>query len=565
MNFLDLTIVFLIAFILGYLVNLLKQPPLIGYILAGTILGPLVFNKIQSVGVLEELAHIGIAFLLYIVGLHLNEKEIKELGPRPLLIGFLQIFLTSIVSFLIFFKFFPLITSIILSIALSFSSTIIIVKLLSDKEEIDELYGKILISILLIQDIVAAIFLITIDSLKSSESNNLLISILFLVFKAIGLIFILRIIVNKFINKIFNKIAKNQELIFLFSIAWCFCVASLFTITGFSLEIGSLVAGILLASSPYQLEISSRIKPLRDFFLVIFFLLLGLKINKINLTDFVILELMLLITLFLKPLITFFILKFFKYSEQVRFLSSISLGQISAFSLIIVLLAEEYGLINSDIVTLVTITMIISISISSYLIKYNFKIFHFLVDKGFIKYNNNYFEVPKESPNIVIFGYDRIGFSLFRMIKKLNKSYLIIDYNPSIIQKLKRNHIKCLYGDANDLNLLEDINFSKTKMVISTIPIYEINKLILDHVKKKNKDTVIILTSHKIQQSLDLYNAGADYVILPHFLGGEYVATFLENNFDNLEELLKEKIKHINELQKRKKEGIEHPTHKNSD
>jgi len=435
-----------------------------------------------------------------------------------------------------------------LSVAISFSSTILIVKIISDKGEIDELYSKILIAILLIQDIFVAIFLIAINSF-TLHSKNFVLAILFLLFKLIGIIVVLKLFVDYVLEKMLDQIAKNQELMFLFSVVWCFLIGTLFSLGGFSLELGSLIAGILLASSTYQPEMSSRIKPLRDFFIVLFFLLLGLKIRSISSGDIILIEILLLVIFILKPIVSYYI--------------TISLGQVSAFSIIIIFIASQNHLIPSDIETVMTVVIIFTMAISSYLIKYNFNLFYFLVKLGIIKYKS----LPKginkeESPSIIIFGYDRIGFSLFSMIKKLNKSYLIVDFNPAIIEKLKRNHINSIYGDVSDIDLLESINFEKTKILISTIPNFEISKLILKYVKNKNKDLVIILTSHKIQESLELYNLGADYVILPHFLGGEYIATFLENNYDNIGELLKEKIKHISELQKRKKEGFEHPEYK---
>jgi len=562
MNFVDFTLIFFLAFLFGYLVNLLRQPPLIGYIIAGAILGNIFQHQLGNISTIEELSHLGIAFLMYIVGLHLNSKEIKEMGFKPMLIGLLQVLITSIVSFVILINFVNIVTTIILSVAISFSSTILIVKIISDKGEIDELYSKILIAILLIQDIFVAIFLIAINSF-TLHSKNFVLAILFLLFKLIGIIVVLKLFVDYVLEKMLDQIAKNQELMFLFSVVWCFLIGTLFSLGGFSLELGSLIAGILLASSTYQPEMSSRIKPLRDFFIVLFFLLLGLKIRSISSGDIILIEILLLVIFILKPIVSYYIIKFFKYPVQVSFLSSISLGQVSAFSIIIIFIASQNHLIPSDIETVMTVVIIFTMAISSYLIKYNFNLFYFLVKLGIIKYKS----LPKginkeESPSIIIFGYDRIGFSLFSMIKKLNKSYLIVDFNPAIIEKLKRNHINSIYGDVSDIDLLESINFEKTKILISTIPNFEISKLILKYVKNKNKDLVIILTSHKIQESLELYNLGADYVILPHFLGGEYIATFLENNYDNIGELLKEKIKHISELQKRKKEGFEHPEYK---
>ncbi len=559
----ELSAVFIISFIVAFLAAWLKQPPILGYIIAGTILGPLFLNIIKSEELFTKLSHIGIAFLLYIVGLHLNPREIKKIGYKAFKITFLQIFITTILSFAILKFFIPFLQALISAFAISLSSTIIILKIISDKNESEELYSRILLGILLVQDLFATLFLITLSSInRGGNTWEFLLKLALLSVKIILTIIILRILINLVFHKLIDRIAKSQELLFLFAISWCFFISSLFFYSGLSMEVGALIAGVLLSTSPYRLEISSRIKPIKDFFLILFFLLLGIKVTNLEANSLWLIAVLTIIVIVIKPLIVWLILKYYHYSKEVRFLTSTALSQISEFSLIILILGESYHLISKTLLSTITIVTILTIIYSSYIIKYNNEIFHYLVRKGILKYTFKPTLKEDSHYDIIIFGYDRIGFSLLKMIKKLNKRYLVIDYDPDVITKLKRNGISCIYGDANDVSLLDTLTYHKTKLVISTIPDYETNKMILKKIREKNPSTFIILTSHNIDKALDLYKKGADYVILPHFLGGEYVSSLIGKHFSNLNEILKEKIKHINELEKRKREGLEHPEYK---
>ena len=586
--FFELSIVMALVLLVSFFMNKIKQPLLIGYIFTGLIAGPLFLNILSSTKGYETFSHIGIALLLFIVGLHLNLKLIKEVGIVSLVTGVGQVVFTSIVGFIIsYFLGFSIVSSMLIAVCLTFSSTIIIVKLLSDKKDIDTLYGKISMGFLIVQDLIAVIMLMAISAfLIPSDGSS--ISLMFLKTTITILIaLVLTYILAKFVlPKLLKSIAKSTELLFIFVISWCLGVAAFFDYLGFSLEVGALLAGVALASSSYQFEISSKIRPLRDFFIVMFFILLGSQmvppiegieevgyIEKLGLIGDAFSPIILpalVLSLFVlvgNPLIVLILMSILGYSSRTGFLAGLTVAQISEFGLILAMLGVQAGFLSMQELAMITLVGIITITGSTYMIlngNYLYNKFEPILKKFEKKKTkeSNYSKLQNKHYETLIFGYDRIGYSLLKSLDKLQKSYLVIDYDPEVIRKLKAKKINCLYGDASNIDFLEDFKFEESKLVISTIPDYEINTVLLATIREKNKKNNVILTSNNIDDALDLYKQGADYVILPHFLGGNYVSTLIENNYEDFSEILKEKIKHINDLKERKSFGHEHPRSK---
>ena len=525
--FIQLSIILLVAFLVSYLVKTLKQPIIIGYIIAGVLLSPFIIKIGASTDLIHSFSQFGIAFLLFIVGLHLNPKIIREIGGPSLVVGLGQIIFTFAVSFIIAFKLLDLnlITSSYIGIAIAFSSTIIVMKFLSDKSQLDSLYGKISIGVLIIQDLVAVGVLMFISSVgKNSEIvskgiNGVLIGV--------GLIVVLFLVGYFILPRITKSVAKSQELLFLFSICWCFVVAAIFSYLGFSMEIGALVAGVILSVSPYVTEISSKIRPLRDFFLIIFFIILGLQIQVSNFGKILVNALIFsAVALFVKPFIIMFLMKGFGYTKRTNFLVGVTLSQISEFSVIVLGLGVVMGHILPEIANTIILTLVITILISTYATMYSEWIylktarFWDFFEKKRIREKRKERKLKKKY-DVILFGYNRIGFSILTSLKKIKKRYLVIDYNPDIIKDLTKFHIPALYGDAFDLELLEDLPLDELKMGISTIPDLESNRLLLQSIRNVNKKAIIILRAHSIEEALMLYELGANYVLTPHFLGEE--------------------------------------------
>jgi Kef-type K+ transport system membrane component KefB len=485
--------------------------------------------------------------------LQLNLKLIKEVGFISMITGVGQVLFTSIIGMGIsYIMGYSLISSFLIAIALTFSSTIIIVKLLSDKKDLNTLYGKISMGFLIIQDLIAVILLMVLSSYignaQMSTSQIIIKTVLFILASLI-----LTYVLSKFaIPKFLKSISKSNELLFLFVITWCLGISSLFYFAGFSLEVGALLAGVVLASTPYQYEISARIKPLRDFFIVMFFILLGSqmlpvvdnsheldfaeKMGIISETFLPILFPAIVFSLFVligNPLIVLILMTRLGYSSKTGFLAGLTVAQISEFSLIIAMMGKEAGLLTASEVSMITLVGIITITSSTYMILGGNSICNkfqpFLKKFEPKKTKDKKVSTNTKKCDVLIFGYDRIGYSLLETIHKLKKDYLVIDYNPDTIKKLEKRKVNCMYGDANNIELLDELDMGSVEILISTIPDYEINTMILKQFRKYNKTATIILTSNLIDNALDLYSQGADYVILPHFLGGNYVSTLIEN------------------------------------
>lgn len=550
------------AFIVSSIVKALKQPLVVGYIIAGILISPFIIKYGVSQDVIGIFSNFGIAFLLFIVGLHLNPKVIKEIGLSSFFIGLGQMIFTFALGFLVSFGLlgFDILASAYVGIALAFSSTIIIMKLLSDRGQLDSLYGKISIGILIIQDILAIVVLMFISS--SYIGSTFGFFTLKGLVSGIGLIIVLFLVGFLVLPRVTKSIAKSQELLFLFSITWCFIVAALFSYFGFSLEIGALVAGVILSISPYSTEISAKIRPLRDFFIVVFFMILGLNMQLSNVGSIIVDAIILsLVVLIFKPIILMFFMAMFGYTKRTNFSVGTALAQISEFSLIILALGVSVGHISGDVLSTLTITGIITITLSTYMVIYSNDFYKRI--SGFLslfeKQNAKKERKITKSYSTILFGYNRIGFSILKSLKKIRKSYLIVDFNPDTIADLDKLGIPCLYGDAYDSELLEDLPLSKAEMVVSTIPDQETNLLLIESVKATNPNCIVIVRAHSIEEALDFYKKGANYVLTPHFLGGEYVANMIDELKVDEKGYDEERKKHMKMLMERLGEGQEHP------
>ena len=336
--FTEITLLLVLAAAMSMVMRALKQPLIIGYILIGLLVGPSVLGIVESAESIELLGNFGIALLLFIVGLGLNPKVIKEVGKVSLLTGLGQVIFTSAIGFWITTILgYDVMTAFYIAVALTFSSTIIILKLLTDKKEQNKLYGKIAIGFLLVQDVVATFALVIASASGQGELNAQ--EVLLLAAKGIGLVALTLVVSSQVVRRLSTFLARSQELLFLFAIAWGFGIGTLFYEAGFSLEVGALLAGVALASMPYAQEIGSRLRPLRDFFIVVFFIALGAKLNIDNLSGIIWQAVGLsAFVLIGNPIIVMTIMGVLGYKRKTSFNAGLAVAQISEFSLIFMLL-----------------------------------------------------------------------------------------------------------------------------------------------------------------------------------------------------------------------------------
>ena len=549
--FVEITLVLLVAVIVAGIMRLLKQPLIIGYIATGILVSPYLLHIIRSIHEFETFAEIGVALLLFLVGLHLNPNSIRDVGKISLITGLGQVLFTSVIGFLISRLLgFDVITSVYIAIALTFSSTIIIMKLLSDKKDMDTLYGRIAIGFLIVQDLVAVLILIVISSL--SIGGDPLIVMTEALIKGVTLLIILYFIGKLLLPRITHGIAKSQEFLLFFSIAWCLIVASSFLLMGFSIEVGALLAGMALSMSPYRFEISSKLKPLRDFFILMFFVVLGSQLVFTNITEFILPVIIFSVFILIgNPLIVIILMGALGYTKRNGFMAGLTVAQISEFSLILIALGLSVGHLSAEILSLVTFIGIITIAGSTYMIMYSHKIYplispylSFFERKK--KVNEKTF--AKKEYDVILFGAHRIGKEIIRSLKKKKRKFLVVDNNPDTTNLLESKKINHMYGDLDDLELLDEIKVEKAKMVISTVPDTDHNLLLLSFLRNKHSDAISLIVAGHISEAKTLYEAGATYVIMPYTLGGKQTSSMIEKIGLNKKAFLKEQKKHLDEI-----------------
>ena len=563
--FFQIGVMIVLATVGAYFARILKQPLIPAYILAGIILGP-GFHLIQNSEVIKSFEVTGIAFLLFIVGLELSFKHLRDVGKIGFIGGSIQVLLLFAVGFMLAHALgFIGIEAAYVGLIVAFSSTMIVIKLLSDKKELMTLHGKMIIGILLMQDILAIFALTALSSVHDGFNS----ATLFYAFIQAGAILALAYGASRWVFPLmFKYAARSQELFFLLALSVCFIFSIVFSYLGFSIAIGAFVAGVALANLTYNVEIIAKVKSLKDFFSTLFFVSLGLGITIPDLRGILKpLILLTLVVILVKPLVVMFLCSFFGYTKKVSFLTALSLAQVSEFSIIIATLGLELGHISQNLFTITVLLIIITLILTAYFIKFDFLLYSFfsrwLNVFDLMSTGKHLQYLPQKQQDldydVILVGYDRIGYNVLKSLERLKQSFIVIDYNPDLIKRLVSRKIPCIYGDIGDDEIMERLNFKHAKLVISTIPTMEDNKRITKHLRAVNKKAVLFVTANVIEEAMELYKLGADYVVLPHFLGGERVSTLVEEYSTDLKKVIKNKLAHIDELRDRLSLSQEHP------
>lgn len=559
--FVELSLLIALATGMAVVMRLLHQPLIIGHILTGLIAGPLLFNVVQSEETLKLLGEIGVAMLLFTVGLHLSPDIIRKFGRVSVITGVGQVVFTSLAGYFLSLALgFEPLTAFYVAVALSFSSTIIILKLLADKGDLDVLYAKIAVGFLLVQDLIAVLLLLGLPLFSTGSVEPA--AVVRFVLTGATLIGFVALASRFFISKASLFLSESREFLFLFAIAWGVGVAALFQTFGFSLESGALIAGVALASLPARHEISSRLMPLRDFFIVMFFILLGSQMHFADLSGFgstvFILSALVLVG---NPLILMALMGFLGYRRKTSLQTGFTVAQISEFSLILVAMGVSLGHVGDEVLSLVTVIGLITIFGSTYLVLYSDRIYKILAPYLSIFERRDAREprMRHASPSVVLFGCNRLGYDFLEALRESGKEFLVVDYDPENVSLLEHKGVPVEFGDAGDFDFLDSLDFSRTELIVSTIPEAEVNSLIHNTVRQKNSDAAVLVVAHKVIDALSHYDEGVDYVILPHFLGGERAAELaskFHNDRSKYESLRK---KHIERLLLRAAIGHEHP------
>lgn len=545
--FIQLSLVIVLVAIVSMVVRLMKQPLILGYILTGILLGPTIFNAIPKDESFEVFSSIGIALLLFIIGLGLNAGVFRKLGKVVVIAAAMELLVVGGIGFFVSQAFgFGFLDSLLMGLALFFSSTIIIVKILSDRNEQTRLHGQITIGIILLEDIIATVALLFVAAgAKGFEATEL--SLLFL--KGTVLALTLFLVSTKLLPKLSKLFAESQELLFLFTIAWGFGVATIFELSGFSIEVGALFAGVSLAGLPYSQEMASRLKPLRDFFVVLFFIALGSSLDIGHLSGGIVPAIILsAVVILLKPLSIMIALGVFGYTKRTSFKTGINLSQISEFSIILIVLATTAGLVSDNLASIVTLVAIITIATSTYLMQYDNQILQKLEQRfRFFKERLNREEAyePTNKYSLILFGYKKGGHEFVKTFKQMHKKYIIVDYNPEVIDSLQRQRLPYIYGDATDIELLREIGVKSAHLIVSTMTDFMANEQLVKYVHRVNQKTIIVCHADNYEEAVALYRHGATYVMLPHYIGSERISAFIKKHGTNHKAFNEYRQKHL--------------------
>lgn len=551
--FIGLSIIIWAVLLSLRVMKIFKQPMIIGYIIAGTLISIFLPNLLHDNASFESFASIWVSFLLFMVWMELNPVIIKEMGKSTLIAWFLQVFITSVLwVWIALLLWFDITTSVYIWVWFSFSSTIVVLKLLTDKDEHEWTFGRLSIWILIVQDLIVMILLLLMTSMQSFQTWDWLTVALFLILKIIALWWWLYLISKYIIPITTRKIAESQEYLFLFAIWRCLILWTVFHFLWFSIEIWTLVAWMTLANSSYRFEITSKIRPLRDFFIVIYFVLLWSHVGFWWSNMILPIIIFSIFVLFAKPYIIMLILWLIWHTKKINFLAWTSLWQISEFSfLMITMWMATWAIKDPNVLWTVTIIWLISIAWSSYFISFWDKIYHYC--KTWLKiipwtWKKEYKKINKENFDIVLFGYWRFWWNLYPIISKRYKKILVIDEHPWIISLLQSKKIPCIYWDMSDIDFLEELNLKETKMIISTIRNFDENIILLNTLKKTHKHIIKVLVSNHVQESLKLYELWADYVILPHYIWVDHTSLMIEEFGFDIHKFMENKKNQVHEL-----------------
>ncbi|MBE7472830.1 MAG: hypothetical protein DPW09_29565 [Anaerolineae bacterium] len=538
----DIGIVVVVATIIGLITHKLKQPIILGYLIAGVIVGPQIGPPLviepENIEIISE---IGLILLLFIIGLELDLSSLITSGKRLAVVGIGQ-FVICVLLGLAVFSFSGVnsgqggLDVLYVALLCALSSTAIVIKSLNDKFELDTLHGKLSVGILIIQDLWAIVILAL-----QPNFNNFQVSIIGLAILKSVLLVGAGFLVSKYILKnIFESISKSPEMVVSVSIGWAALVAGAAGVIGLSKEMGALIAGVSISTFPYSIHVTAKTLPLRDFFLTLFFVSLGMEIiapestvilASLGLTVFIIISRMVsILPLALKT----------GASLRTAFISSLNLAQLSEFSLVVASIGLGLGHIQELTFAILIYTMVFTSIISSYLIKYNYQIYHQvehllerfrLPGRGAV-----HSEAGEHSAYpIVILGYHRGAQSLVETLSEqyphLLDKILVMDFNVEALRELQSRQVVGIFGDISHLDTLEHAHLREAEVIISTIPdvlLKGINNLALVKTcRTLAPNATVIATADLPEQVRELKHAGANEVILPYSMAGEYLANYL--------------------------------------
>lgn len=515
----SLGLIIITAACLLLLGRFLKVPGIVLYILAGLLIGPL--SGLVTIGdVIHLISETGIVLLLFLVGMEISLDKIRDVGKVTLVAGFGQVLVTGLAgSGLALLLGFEPLSALFLAIGLTFSSTVVVIKLLDSKGELYSTHGRIAVGVLIIQDLIVILLLTILNAVgNESGSGGLLIS-LAKAFGGLTLLLGLTTVASKYIlPKPFSWAARSPDMLFVWSLAWCFLIVAVAKLFSLSLEVGAFLAGVALAQLPYSEELRRKVHPIVNFFLAVFFVSLGAGMDFTtaleNKTTALIISVFVLI---FKPLMFFLSVGIMGFGKKTTFYSGMSLAQISEFSFIFISLGVSASLIPGSILSITATVGILTIAVSSYLILYTDKLYKFAGSKGLLKFFPEGKDITGQDGHehlfhnhIIIAGMNELGRQIANELHKRGETVLAIDTDP---EKLKDLPCNTMIGSVDYDSVLESASFHKAKLIISALHIEDTNNLLAHRARMHGIPASIHAFDPTVKQELE--RIGVDYLILP--------------------------------------------------
>ncbi|MDN4516969.1 cation:proton antiporter [Mycolicibacterium austroafricanum] len=516
-----IAIILALATAAGVVATRLRQPLIVAFIMVGVAVGPVGAGWVSADSTMELLARLGLAVLLFLVGLRLDLHMIRNTGPVAVITGLGQVLVTFALGLLIALALgMDTVTALYVAVALTFSSTIIIVKLLSDKRELEQLHGRIALGILIVQDIVVVVVMIALTASGRGGEGSVGAGIAAVALKGVGLLATLWVLMRFVLPWLMPQIARSQELLVLFGVAYAVSVASFSEWLGFSSEVGAFLAGVSLAGTQFRDALGARLVSLRDFLLFFFFLNLGAGLDFSEaagqITAAIILSIFVLVA---KPVIVVAIMSVMRYPVRVGFLVGLPLAQISEFSLILAALGLSLGHISNATVSLITVVGLITIAASTYMTMYSDGIF--ARSQRWLSHLERKHQRDHEVSgldgdfDIILFGLGRFGSHLADRLSSAGHRVLGVDFDPHGVRAHRRDGVATTFGSAEDLDLLEALPLDRAKYVISAIPVLQTNLALLHGLRQHQFAGAIALTAHTRHDAERLRATGVEIVIEP--------------------------------------------------
>jgi Kef-type K+ transport system membrane component KefB len=523
----EVSLILLAAAVLGAIGLLLRQPLIIVYILLGIALGPSGIKLVQSQDVVDLLAQVGIAILLFLVGLELNPDYVRRIGAVAVATGLGQLSFTIIIGFLLTLLLGKdWLTALYIAIALTFSSTIIIVKLLSDKRELDTLHGRIAIGFLIVQDIAVIVALVAMSVLGGGQAGEQglaqVLGAIALKLAALGAGMYLAM--RYLLGRLLRFLARSLELLLIFAVAWAVGLAALGDWLGFSKELGAFLAGFALSPTHFRDAISTRLIPLRDFLLLFFFIDLGTKFDLATAQQEWLTALILaLFVLIGNPLIVMAIMGTMGYRRKTGFLAGLTVAQISEFSIIFIAMGLSLGHVRQDALSITTMVGLITIALSTYMILYSQPLYKRL--ERFLKpferkepFAEKRFEAQEldDAPyEVIVFGLGRTGRLVLDHYHALGIRAIGVDYDPEAVAAMQGRGIPALFGTAEDQEFIRGLPLATAKLLVITLPHMDDVQDLMRIVDATDFDGRIIAVARSEADANALKAMGVDEVINP--------------------------------------------------